>query len=310
MSRKWREVWTEYPNLCFDGTADGPTDDDSVKIKGAKFIETVNSVVRQHTGIRLNKFSIRCYLQNNRSDHLDRWVYFATSSKAKIIDMNLGMQRNDIGPIGEVYHFPLEALDGEDGPFIESLFLTNVYIKPHLDICGFNKLQKLHLYCAKIIGDLTEFLLNCPILEDLELIACSGVTQLNIPHPLDKLTHLLICNMPLKVVDFHVSGLTHFGYRGNVIPIVLHGCSNLEKVTIKFRMLLSEQASNKGLVHSITGIPSISAVRELHASVVMQEDNPTWPSQVPVVFNCLTHRCSNHLLMYSCLFWSCFRCIG
>ncbi|KAK3153383.1 hypothetical protein QOZ80_2BG0171640 [Eleusine coracana subsp. coracana] len=70
VSRKWREVWTRYPNLSFDGTTDGSTDEDSVKIKGTKFIETVNSVIRQHTGTMLNKFSIRCYLQNNCSDHL------------------------------------------------------------------------------------------------------------------------------------------------------------------------------------------------------------------------------------------------
>lgn len=188
MSRKWREVWTRYPNLCFDRTEDGSTDDDSVKIKGAKFIETVNSVIQKHTGTRLNKFSIRCYLEKNCSDHLDRWVYFATASKAaKIIDMNLGPQSKDMGPTKEVYHFPLEALDGQDGPFVQSLFLTNVSIKPHSDICGFKKLGKLRLHGAQIIGDLPELLLNCPILEDLEVIACSGVAELNIPHPLDKL---------------------------------------------------------------------------------------------------------------------------
>jgi hypothetical protein len=49
VSRKWREVWTRYPDLCFDGTTDESTDEDTVKIKGAKFIETVNSVIRQHT---------------------------------------------------------------------------------------------------------------------------------------------------------------------------------------------------------------------------------------------------------------------
>jgi hypothetical protein len=108
-----------------------------------------------------------CYLQNNCSDHLDKWVYFATALKAKIIDVNLGMQINDIGSTGEVYHFPLEALDGQDGPFIQSLFLSNVSIKPHLNICGFEKLGKLHLHCAQIIGDLQDLLLNCPILEDL-----------------------------------------------------------------------------------------------------------------------------------------------
>jgi len=168
------------------------------------------------------------------------------------------------------------------------------------------KLVKLHLHCAEIIGDLPELLLNCPILEDLELIACSGVAELNIPHPLDKLRHLLICNMSLKMVDFQVTGLTHFGYQGFVIPILLHGCSNLEKVTITFfRMPLAEQVSNKGFVCAIAGIiPSISAVKELHVCASMREYNPTWlwSLQVPSVHLCLAHSCSNDLLVFNYLF--------
>nr|CAB3479903.1 unnamed protein product [Digitaria exilis] len=40
VSRNWRKLWTRYPNLCFDGSKDGSTDMDSVKIESAKFIET------------------------------------------------------------------------------------------------------------------------------------------------------------------------------------------------------------------------------------------------------------------------------
>nr|CAB3482072.1 unnamed protein product [Digitaria exilis] len=40
VSRNWRKLWTRYPNLCFDGSKDGSTDMDSVKIESSKFIET------------------------------------------------------------------------------------------------------------------------------------------------------------------------------------------------------------------------------------------------------------------------------
>ncbi|CAO2200027.1 unnamed protein product [Urochloa humidicola] len=59
VSRNWRMLWTHHPNLCFDGTKNRPNDDeDYVKVERAKFIETVNSIVQQHSGIGLNKFSI------------------------------------------------------------------------------------------------------------------------------------------------------------------------------------------------------------------------------------------------------------
>jgi hypothetical protein len=116
------------------------------------------------------------------------------------------------------------------------------------------------------------------------------------------------------MVDFHVTGLTHFGYQACVIPIVLHGCSNLEKVTITFFRMPAEQVSNKGFVHGITGIiPSISAVKELHVCASMLEHNPVWlwSLQVPGVHRCSARSCSNYLLVFNCLFWSsCFRFVG
>ncbi|CAL5008638.1 unnamed protein product [Urochloa decumbens] len=277
VSRNWRKLWRRYPNLCFDGTKGGSADEDSVKIEKAKFVETVNAIIQQHSGIGLNKFSIRCSLQNNSSDHIDRWICFATASKAKIIDLNLWPKRTDACRTKNVYHFPLEALGAQGCSFIQSLFLTNVSIETLSDIHGFTKLRRLHLHHIQFIGDLPGLLSNCSVLEDLELIACSGLADLNIPHQLDKLRHLLISNMCVQMVDFHVTGLTHFVYKGDVIPIVLYGCSKLEKVTVT---LYERVISNKGLGHAINGIPSISAVKELNICAYMQGYQPTWFSQV------------------------------
>jgi len=267
-------IWTRHPNLCFDGTKKRPNYEDCVKIERAKFIETVNSVVQQHSGIGLNKFSIRCSLPKNSSDHLDMWIRFAAAAKAKIIDINLWSKRYIGGPIKEQYLFPLENLGAQDGPFIQALFLTDISIKPHLDMRGFTKLRRLLLDLVHITGDLPGLLSNCCSLEDLELIACSGVTDLNIPHRLDKLRHLLISHMDIQMVDFHVTGLAHFEYKGGVIPIQLHGCSKLEKATITFKQ------DNKTLGHAFTAIPSISEVKVLNMHADMEAYHPVWVSQV------------------------------
>jgi hypothetical protein len=265
---------------------DRSTNDDSVKIQRAVFIETVNSIIQQHSGIGLNKFSIRCNLRDDSSDHIDRWICFATTSKAKIIDMNLWPRRNNVRPTRNVYRFPLDALDAQDGPFVQSLFLTNVSIETNLVICGFRRLKRLHLHCVHIIGDLPGLLINCSSLEDLELIACSGVTDLNIPHQFDKLRRLLISNICVQMVEFHVPDLSHFEYRGGVIPIVLHGCPTLEEVTLKFHALI-ENDNNRALSHVITGIPSISTAKVLNVHTEMGEDGPFWSSQVPAVYHYL-----------------------
>jgi len=123
LSRSWRKLWTRYPNLCFDYSRDRCTDDDSSKIESAMFIETVNSIIQQHSGIGFNKFSIKCSLWKDHSDHLDRWISFALASKARILDINLWPQRNNVGPTGQVYHFPLEALGAhQEGHLINKSF--------------------------------------------------------------------------------------------------------------------------------------------------------------------------------------------
>ncbi|PVH36239.1 hypothetical protein PAHAL_6G026800 [Panicum hallii] len=262
VSRNWRKLWTRYPNLCFDGTKDGSSGIDSVKIERAKFIETVNSIIQQHSGIGLNKFSIRCNLQMD-SDILNRWICFATASKAKIIDVNLWPKRNYVGPTKQVHHFPLEALGAQDRPFIQCLFLTNVSIKPHLDICGFTTLRSLRLHCIQIIGDLSGLLLNCSSLEDLEVIA-----------------NLLISNMRIQMVEFHVPNLSHFEYKGTAIPIMLHGCSRLQKATLNFHQTWLEEDNNKVLGHVFHGISSVSSVKVLHVHANICTNFPVWSSQV------------------------------
>lgn len=121
VSRNWRKLWTRYPNLCFDGSKDGSIGIDGVKIERAKFIETVNSIIQQHSGIGLNKFSVRCSLQMD-SDILNKWICFATASKAKVIDVNLWPKGNSVGPTKQVHHFPLEALGAQDRPLSSACF--------------------------------------------------------------------------------------------------------------------------------------------------------------------------------------------
>lgn len=112
-------LWTFHCDLCFDGPTpndlDSDTDDefagqDTTKMKRAKFIETVNSVIQQHSGIGINKFSVRCGMHKEYTDHLDRWIGFAASSKAKIINIDLTYKDYIFQ---QVHQFPLEALDAQ-----------------------------------------------------------------------------------------------------------------------------------------------------------------------------------------------------
>ncbi|CAM0908750.1 unnamed protein product [Alopecurus aequalis] len=141
VSRSWRMLWRFHTNLCFyvPNVLDYDSDeydvndresiDNFIKTKRDKFIEEVNWVIQRHSGIGINKFSIRCGLRDEDFDHLDRWIAFAASSKAKVIEFDLKIF-ND-WPYEEVHHFPLEALDVQGSSFVHFLSLADVSIKPH-----------------------------------------------------------------------------------------------------------------------------------------------------------------------------------
>ncbi|XBI13836.1 hypothetical protein VPH35_140515 [Triticum aestivum] len=62
--------------------------------------------------------------------------------------------------------------------------------------------------------------------------------------------------MDVEMVEFHAGDLTHFEYKGPVIPIVHHGCSKLEKATIMFE-------GSKGLSHVFNDVSIILGVNTL-----------------------------------------------
>ncbi|PVH36237.1 hypothetical protein PAHAL_6G026700 [Panicum hallii] len=93
LSRSWRKLWTRYPNLCFDDTKDWSTDDDSIKIESAMFIETVNSIIQQHSGIGLNKFSIKGSLWKDHSvGHVFSGI--PSISAVKVLNVHANMHIN------------------------------------------------------------------------------------------------------------------------------------------------------------------------------------------------------------------------
>lgn len=121
------------------------------------------------------------------------------------------------------------------------------------------------------------------------------MADLNIPQQPDKLRHLLISNVRVQMIRFNVPNLSRFGYKGTAIPIVLHGCSKLQKATLTFHPTWLEQDNNKVLGHVFHGIPSVSAVKMLHVHANMHTNLPVWSSQVPDAYHflCLLPSCSN-----------------
>jgi hypothetical protein len=292
LSKNWRIHWTLYPNLFFDGTEEVDTDQDSVRLKKSDFIETVDLIIQQHSGIEINKFGIRFRMWPEDFDYLDRWIGFAIASKAKVIDIDL-IDSTDL--YESAYHFPLDALDAQGSSFVQSMRLSEGCIKTHPNMRGFTKLRRLVLRFVEISGDLSDLLLKCPFLREFQIHHCFGVSNLSIPHQLDKLESLQIAGEDVQTVKCLGAGLANLDYTGPVIPIILHGCSKLEKVSISI-----DEGENR-LLHVFTEFPSILGVKILtvFASLWGYNDQVIWHLSSCV----LTIPCSSSHRCYCCLNW-------
>uniref|UniRef100_A0A0D9WB42 At1g61320/AtMIF1 LRR domain-containing protein n=1 Tax=Leersia perrieri TaxID=77586 RepID=A0A0D9WB42_9ORYZ len=59
-------------------------------LKDKEFIESVDAVLRQHSGMRVECMKIKFRLHSKHADYIDRWVNFAIASKTKefVIDLS------------------------------------------------------------------------------------------------------------------------------------------------------------------------------------------------------------------------------
>ncbi|KAM0912085.1 hypothetical protein ACQ4PT_013041 [Festuca glaucescens] len=260
VARSWRMLWRFHSNLCFYGPNDLDYDSD-------EYDDTDEQAIDDFIKIKRDNFI------------------------EDVIEFDLKMINY---PSKEVHHFPLDTLDVQGSSFVQSLFLADVSIKPYSDVRGFSILRRLVLQYVQIFGDLRGLLANCSALEDLAIIECSGVANLSMPHKLDKLQHSLIDKTYVRMVKFHAADLAHFEYKGLEIPIVLHGCSKLEKATMMFK-------GGKGLGRVFTLVPSILPVKILHmrADILGYEQLEKLTTRSHGMFTRLRHMTCQLFVRYS-----------
>ncbi|CAM0883035.1 unnamed protein product [Alopecurus aequalis] len=228
LSSRWKDRWTCHPNLCFYSSKLPVCDVD-------RFINHVNTVVERHSCSVVDKFMVTAALRKQHADHVDRWVGFATASKAKhvVLDLNPAVNAHrqceapdkyEFCPVvnsghrceaadrygfcpalhahyqtkADKYEFPVNLLSGRNGSCIVSLRLGFMCLKLPSDFFGFEKLKKLELHFVSVSGNLC-FLANCLSLEWLS-ITHSSLPDLNIPHQLHHLQYLL-CQLKLMAAS-------------------------------------------------------------------------------------------------------------
>ncbi|KAL6867353.1 hypothetical protein ACP4OV_015377 [Aristida adscensionis] len=139
LSSKWQQGWASYPKLTLNSETMLSTSkckvDCARKVQleqyRMKFIENVNTIMRQRHGFGVEEFVLKFRLIQRDVGHLDRWFALAATARLErlAIDLNGQPVRSDVFP--EEYAFSLQLLENKGGAaHLRILQLTKLSLKP------------------------------------------------------------------------------------------------------------------------------------------------------------------------------------
>ncbi|EAZ18589.1 hypothetical protein OsJ_34116 [Oryza sativa Japonica Group] len=230
LTRKWLRVWRFYPNLEFTTKALGLKKRIHKVQRRAKFVSCVNTVIRHHAGTGVKSFIIKKNLNNQKYTHyLDRWMYFAVSSGAKELTLDLRPQRF-IHYRNIQYNFPSSNFATPMPTSVEHLKLLFCYLRPSPTFFGLSNLKTLELSFVRITKEDLESLLSYTFsLQELKLSQCPNIDHLRIPDVPSKLNYLDIDLCWIRALEIHIQNLVIFNYHGSVRFRIIQGEGSLFK---------------------------------------------------------------------------------
>uniref|UniRef100_A0A0E0Q4B2 Uncharacterized protein n=1 Tax=Oryza rufipogon TaxID=4529 RepID=A0A0E0Q4B2_ORYRU len=238
LSNHWKNIWCSRESLVFRfytvlsmhhhikrcWTSDGQ------RLNKELFIERVDSVLKQRSGLGVQTVAILYELENEDADHIDRWLNFVIASKTKQLILDLDPYYPKVAP----YNFPFKLFNATNSLQLQALKLISVSLKLPANFMGFRNLQKLKLDCTDISDDDMQTLVsNCNALNFLGILYCGMLTRLQTSQPLNQLKHLQVENCTM-LQDIQLNfGLTKLEYEGPLIPLAPPGPLLMTNVMMK-----------------------------------------------------------------------------
>ncbi|KAM3368591.1 hypothetical protein ACQJBY_016848 [Aegilops geniculata] len=221
LSKHWRYVWCSRTNLEFSFRSVmrrsykvGPF----VLHPIQEVIKRIDAVLKQHSGVGVEKMEVDFSLNEEHASHIDRWLNFAITAKTKQLILNF----TSVHPTMEPYKFPLQLFDATKSSIFQSLTLGSVSLNKPANFKAFLNLKKLMLMYVNITDEELQLLLsNCNVLEFLGVARCRMLTTIKTPQFSDHFKHLRVFHFPL-VQEIKLNyGLTtlEYKYKGPSIPI-------------------------------------------------------------------------------------------
>ncbi|PAN26563.1 hypothetical protein PAHAL_5G022200 [Panicum hallii] len=252
-SVKWKHIWKVCPKLRFDGST-------------MKFIDIVNGVLKQYSGKVVEELDVKFEFDATLAEHLDDWVNFALSSRAKNLALDLLPAKFGLHP--DRYRFPLELFDGGSIFRLQHLQLSFVSLESPSNFCGFPNLKKLDLHVLHVTRvDLQDMLSNCFNLEWLSIVRCHlDNAELKVVRPLPHLLYSHVAYCDINGIEFSVVNLQTFVYRGRWIPFHLGHALAVKDARVNFIGKMTLEFALNALPNLLPGVQNLI----LHSSLPLK----------------------------------------
>ncbi|KDO51624.1 hypothetical protein CISIN_1g014227mg [Citrus sinensis] len=212
LSSRWKYLWNFTTALDFAGI--GKDIIFPSKEEKSEYVCWVNKILSLHKGSNINKFRIRCTLDNSHGRDITNWIYTATAKKVQNFEL-------DFWPPSHIndYAFPLERYN---------------FLKRGHGLSGIKSLRSLCLNALKVSGEVLEFFIHsCPHLEHLYVANSSELLSLKVVGSSIPLKYLDIhyC-YSMKEIEISASSLVSFRYSGKDIKLHVGNVPQLVDVVI------------------------------------------------------------------------------
>lgn len=273
LSSVWRQACVFHPNLYFGietershAEGEGVCSDPIKRMLTVnKFIERVDTLLKKHCGMQVNKFDVKFGLSTKHASHINRWVSFAIASKARAVILNLSPDRSRLDQ--DNYTFPFQLFNGQNGSYLQALQLDGVTLGPYPDFSGFTNLKMIDLHYVDVLQDLRHLLSKCCVLEWFSIRTCFGeLSSVCVPEPLCRLQYLCLKDCNFDNIEFNAPNLTTFEYLGPAALMNFNECLKLKTASIGLDV-------TETLNSFLTGTPSmLPHVETMHVELRIRNE--------------------------------------
>ncbi|XP_058115438.1 F-box/LRR-repeat protein 25-like [Magnolia sinica] len=175
LSKRWAHLYTSTPNLHFQKSRLCKRNDND-------FVSFVNQALILYESPTIQEFHLVFYYKGKfYTPIIDDWIRFALWKKARVLHLDLsGDSFSNWGYwkfVGiDPYSLPLDSFNNDS---LTELRLNSVNINPPM-IVSWKNMERLSLGQTSMADYEMERILNgCPVLEELFLYKCNGISRLD-----------------------------------------------------------------------------------------------------------------------------------